>query len=228
VGTTPSIFNARGGALVKLQDGEIVHFERACIVGMHADLPAARKLLLTGSACNTCFLAKDEMGDVNATKELRTWENMALAEEEMRWRIAERDGETPSAVRADARRHGIELDVVNAFKTPEGAMNLIGPNDDLENPFSATPPVFLHGFECGLLMKLVAVSMLHLVKLGQAAGRNETAVSREVDACCSLVHTVKNAVPTWNWVPTLWSPRRMASLTTFSRASRWTATNALL
>jgi len=184
-------FNARGGALVKLQDGEIVHFEHACVVGMHADLPAARKLLLTGSACNTCFLTKNEMGDVNATKELRTWENMALAEEEMKWRIAERDGETPSAVRADARRHGIELDVVNAFKTPEGAMNLIGPNDDLDNPFSATPPVFLHGFECGLLMKLVAASMLCLVKHGQAAGRNETAVSREIDACCSLVHTVK-------------------------------------
>jgi hypothetical protein len=56
-------FNARGGALVKLQDGEIVHFERACVVGMCADLPAARKLLLTGSACNTCFLTKDEMGE---------------------------------------------------------------------------------------------------------------------------------------------------------------------
>ena len=184
-------FNAGGGALVKLQDGEIVHFEYACIVGIYADLPAARKLLLTGSACNTCFVTKNEMGDVNASKELRTWENMAIAEKEMRRRIAERDGETASEVRADARRHGIELDVENAFKTPDGAMNLIGPNDDLDNPFSAAPPVFLHGFEMGLLMKLVEASMLYLVKLGHAAGRSETAVCREVDAYCSLVHTVK-------------------------------------
>jgi hypothetical protein len=36
-------FNERGGAFVRMSD-TIVHFERACLVGIFADLPAAMKL----------------------------------------------------------------------------------------------------------------------------------------------------------------------------------------
>ena len=68
-------FNNDGGTLVKM-NGNIIHFEYACVIAMYADLPAARKLLLTGSACNTCFVPHTEMGDITATAPMRTWANM--------------------------------------------------------------------------------------------------------------------------------------------------------
>ena len=54
----------------------MIHFEHACVIAMCADLPAARELLLTGSACNTCFVPHTEMGDITATAPMRTWANM--------------------------------------------------------------------------------------------------------------------------------------------------------
>jgi hypothetical protein len=67
-------------------------------------------------------------------------------------RKAEKNGETAGDVDKEARDLGINLDVTNAFKTPEGGVNVIGPDPDLDNPWSACPPVFLHGFLSGTIM----------------------------------------------------------------------------
>ena len=62
-------FNARGGAFVRMND-EIIHFERACLVCVFADLPAMMKLTLTGRSCNTCFMPKEQMANPDATAPL--------------------------------------------------------------------------------------------------------------------------------------------------------------
>ena len=94
-------FNAQGGAFVRMND-EVVHFERACLVGIFADLPAARKLTLTGSSCNTCFLPVSRMGEPYATAPLRTWDNMNAARDTLLARIQE--GEAKTAVATDAKK----------------------------------------------------------------------------------------------------------------------------
>jgi hypothetical protein len=106
-------------------------------------------------------------------------------------RRAEQEDETAGDVSKIARQLGINLDVSNAFRTPPGGMNVIGPDDDLDNPWSACPPVYLHGFLSGTLMKLVAATMAHLVKQAIGAGQTETSIARELDAYCGLVHRTK-------------------------------------
>ena len=182
-------FNRNGGALVPLHGGA-VHFRCACVVAMYADLPAARKLLLTGSACNTCYLPWNEMGTPGAFAPLRTWGTMLHKRACFLDRIEAKEDETAADVRQEAKLTGVELEIENALLTPPGDMNVIGPCDDLDNPCSACPPVFLHGMECGTLMKLVAATMNHIVTAAAAVGKTNTTVSRELDACCALVCTV--------------------------------------
>ena len=80
-------FNERGGVFARMNN-EIIHFERACLVGVFADLPAVMKLTLTGSSCNTCFMPKEQMADPNASAPMRTWENMTAAKNGFLDRIA--------------------------------------------------------------------------------------------------------------------------------------------
>jgi hypothetical protein len=183
-------FNAGGGALVPM-NGSIIHFERAAIVAIYADLPAASKLCLTGSACNTCFLPKNQMADANAQEELRTWANMTAKKREFLDRVAAKEDETATTVLADAKRVGVNLHVRNAFKPKPGDLNVIGPDDDVDNPFAASPPAFLHGMESGTLMKLVFATLSHVVKAAVSHGITETAACRMLDKYCSEVYTNK-------------------------------------
>lgn len=172
-------------------NGEVVHFERAAIVAVYADLPAATKTCLTGSSCNTCFLPVGDMAAPNATAELRTWANMEHHKTEFLNRIAAKDGETPTDVAKEAKRIGVNLHIKHAFKPKAGFLNIIGPDDTLDNPWSACPPVFLHGMESGTSMKLVYATMCHIVKAAVSAGSTETAACRSLDKYCSEVHREK-------------------------------------
>ena len=121
-------------------NGEVVHFERAAIVAVCADLPAATKTCLTGSSCNTCFLPVGDVAAPNATAELRTWANMEHHKTEFLNRIAAKDGETPTDVAKEAKRIGVNLHIKHAFKPKAGFLNIIGPDDTLDNHSMVSVP----------------------------------------------------------------------------------------
>ena len=178
-------FNARGGAFVRMKN-DIIHFERACLVGIFADLPAARKLTLTGSSCNTCFLPQDRMAEAHATAPIRTWANMERAKSEFQARIAA--GEAASTVCAEANRIGVNYAVRSAFAIPPSGINPIGPDPNLDNPWSCCPPVFLHGMEAGTLMKLPYCSLKYIIRESRRRGIKPTTACRDVDAFCAKVY----------------------------------------
>ena len=171
-------FNRRGGAFVRM-NGEIVHFERACVVGMYADLPAATKLCLTGSACNTCFMSEDQMPVPYATAEMRTWPNMNAKIDEFLARIEA--GETVTSVSKEAKRIGVNYRVANAFSIPPSGINPIGPDPVHDTPWSACPPVFLHAMEAGTLMKLSESSLEYVIRRQAYLGVSKTAACRIID-----------------------------------------------
>ena len=182
-------FNARGGAFVRMNN-EIIHFERACLVGIFADLPAAMKLTLTGSSCNTCFMPKDRMAEPDASAPLRTWENMTLAKTQFLARID--SGEPASNVVAEAKRIGVNLYVKSAFAIPACGIYPIGPDPNLDNPWSNCPPVYLHGMKAGTLMKLSETGMFYIIRKAGTMGISATQACRDVDAFCAKVY-VANA-----------------------------------
>jgi hypothetical protein len=178
-------FNQRGGAFVRMGD-DVVHFERACLVGIFADLPAATKLLLTGSSCNTCFLPENRMAEPHATAPLRTWANMEEACSHFKGRIEA--GEPASRIDAEAKRIGVNYTVKSAFAIPRHGMNPIGPDPDVDNPWSNCPPVYLHGMEAGTLMKAPYSALRHCIRAADRFGIKETTICRDIDAYCAKVY----------------------------------------
>ena len=179
-------FNDHGGAFVRM-NGELVHFERACLVGIFADLPAAMKLTLTGSSCNTCFLPQSRMAEPFATADLRTWANMTAAKRSFLARIE--SGEAKTTVLDEAKRIGVNYLVTSAFAISRSGINPIGPNPDLDHPWGCCPPVFLHGMEAGTLMKTAETTLNYVIARAAAVGINATSACRHVDAFCALVST---------------------------------------
>jgi hypothetical protein len=178
-------FNARGGAFVRMKD-EVVHFERACLVGIFADLPAAMKLTLTGSSCNTCFLPKDRMAEPHASAPLRTWDNMNAASANFRARIAA--GESATTVSEEAKKIGVNFNVKSAFSVPASGINPIGPDQALDNPWANCPPVYLHGMEAGTLMKLAETTLNYIIRRAGELNIPAVTACREVDAYCAKVY----------------------------------------
>ena len=182
------VFNQRGGAFVRMQD-KMIHFERACLVGIFADLPAATKLTLTGSACNTCFLSQDRMAIPNVTAPLRTWQNMKAAQATFLERIAA--GEPASTILTEAKKMGVNYDVESAFSIPPSGINPIGPDPNLDHPWGCCPPVFLHGMESGTLMKICEATLQYIIEASERVGMNATQAMRDVDAYCAKVYVAK-------------------------------------
>jgi hypothetical protein len=181
-------FNKRGGAFVCMQD-EIVHFERACIVGIYADLPAAMKLMLTGSSCNTCFLPKNRMAEFDATAPLRTWANMAERKSAFLERMIA--GESTTSVVTDAKKIGVNLYVQSAFSIPSSGINPIGPCPNLDNPWNCTPPVYLHGMEMGTLMKSCEGTMFFIIEKSALHNIDAAKACRAVDTFCAKVYAAQ-------------------------------------
>ena len=46
-----STAKAKGGAIVRMQDTNLLYFPRTCIFAIYTDAPAATKCVLTGSVC---------------------------------------------------------------------------------------------------------------------------------------------------------------------------------
>jgi hypothetical protein len=178
-------FNERGGAFVRMND-DVIHFERACLVGIFADLPAAMKLTLTGSSCNTCFLPASRMADPYPSAPLRTWARMNKAKAEFLARIE--SGETATSVLAEAKQIGVNCYCKSAFSIPRSGINPIGPDPDLDSPWSCVPPVFLHGMEAGTLMRLSETGLHYVIRRAGELDISVTAACRDVDAFCAMVY----------------------------------------
>ena len=178
-------FNAKGGAFVRMND-DVVHFERACLVGIFADLPAATKLTLTGSACNTCFMPMSSMADPNASYPIRTWDTMNAARNSFIARL--RAGEGVTKISAEAKKMGVNYGVKSAFSIPRSGINPIGPDPNRDNPWSNCPPVFLHGMDAGTLMKVGETTLLYCIRKGENLGIAATTVCRKIDAYCAKVY----------------------------------------
>jgi hypothetical protein len=58
-------YNKKGGAILRLQEQNLVYFPRACIYAVYADHPAAVKCTLTHSCCPVCYT---RMRDMASTK----------------------------------------------------------------------------------------------------------------------------------------------------------------
>jgi len=179
-------FNRCGGAFVKT-NGEIVHFQRAAIVAVYADLPAARKVALTGSACNVCFTPKNNMAS-GTTATLRTFAAMAEKKQELLSMLDEAENQTAvKAIRKEATDLGVDLEVVTGFATRGGQLGIFGPDSELDHPWSALPAVFLHGMEAGTLVKLPEAALDHALNKATQAGISATSVCRELDNFCATV-----------------------------------------
>ena len=178
-------FNEHGGAFVRMDD-HVIHFERACLVGIFADLPAATKLLLTGSSCNTCFLPRNQMAEPNTTADLRTWDNMNDKAAAFRARIAAGEGVT--AVSDEAKKMGVNYLVRSAFSIPTSGINPIGPDSDLDNPWGCSPAVYLHAMEAGTLMKLCETTLNYIIQKSAILDISATEACRRVDQYCAKVY----------------------------------------
>ena len=126
------------------------------------------------------------MAEAHATAPIRTWANMERAKSEFQARIAA--GEAASTVCAEANRIGVNYAVRSAFAIPPSGINPIGPDPNLDNPWSCCPPVFLHGMEAGTLLKLAYCSLNYIIRESGRRGIKPTTTCRDVDAFCAKVY----------------------------------------
>jgi hypothetical protein len=72
-------FNEQGGAIVRMQDKNLVYFPRACIYAIYADQPAATKCALTGSSCPVCYTKQSDMASAQTRNLVYRWDaDMAM------------------------------------------------------------------------------------------------------------------------------------------------------
>jgi hypothetical protein len=102
------------------------------------------------------------MAVYGATAPLRTWDNMSAAKAGFKQRIVM--GESESSIYDEAKRIGVNINVKSAFAVPRSGINPIGPNPNLDNPWSCCPPVFLHGMEAGTLMKVPDTTLQYIIQ----------------------------------------------------------------
>ena len=148
-------FNEEGGALVRV-NGHPSHFARATIIALYGDHPACVKSTVTGSGCPTCFVTKEDFGDVTTPIVLRTADNMRVRRAALLARIAARVPGDVSRARKEARLQGINLDIVNGWLSPPDVPNCFGPDPDLDNVHANSPSLMLHALDEGIIEKLCA------------------------------------------------------------------------
>jgi hypothetical protein len=59
-------YNAKGGHIINLQNGQQVYFPKAVVLAVYGDYPATQKITLTGSACPMCFTPLGKMSEGRA------------------------------------------------------------------------------------------------------------------------------------------------------------------
>jgi hypothetical protein len=158
-------FNEKGGAVVPLQNGEVVYFARAAVLAIYADHPAAVKCTQTGSACPQCYTIKPDMPhppDENGMI-LRTDANMASRKRALQEVIRLGNNRQRKKAKNRAHRQGVALHGRNAWVVdPEHPGKWIfGPSPTQDSLFQAIPQVNLHGLDEGTTSKL-AIGTLEL------------------------------------------------------------------
>ena len=152
-------YNEQGGAIVQMQDKNLVYFPRACIYAIYGDQPAATKCALTGSACPVCYTKQCDMACAQTGNLVYRWDgDMALKKRNYK-NIIENKATTKERRklgRTKATQLGIDMYTSNAFVTkPEESHNWIfGPMPEKDSVWQSLPQVTLHGFDEGICQKL--------------------------------------------------------------------------
>jgi hypothetical protein len=168
-------FNTNGGAIIPI-DGTPIDFGRALIVALYTDCPEGDSLGLVGSACHRCYVAKTEMGDVNAREPERTEENMETHKTRLNGELIWGQLEV---TRAEAKRLGVNLTVLNGFLHALGKIGLFGPCPLRDHLWGALQQGMLHGFHEGVLVKVLYLTIM-LCRLHKGT-RSEKAVDLIID-----------------------------------------------
>jgi len=152
-------YNAKGGAILTLQDKRLVYFPRACIYAIYADYPAAAKCALTVKSCPVCYTKECNMAIA------QTWNLVYRNDGDMSYKksmyknVIENKDTTAvrrKTARTQARTFGIDLFTSNAFATQAQERHnwIFGPDPDKDSLWQSLPQVTLHGFDEGLCQKL--------------------------------------------------------------------------
>jgi hypothetical protein len=152
-------YNEKGGAIVRMQDANLVYFPRACIYAIYADAPVATKCALTIKACPVCYTKEVNMAtDQTNNLVYRTDKDMALKKKNFKTIM---ENNTTTKTRRDAghlaaRQLGIDMFTSNAFTTkPEhGHSWVFEPDPEKDCVWQSLPQVTFHGFDEGLCQKL--------------------------------------------------------------------------
>ena len=152
-------YNEKGGAIVRMQDANLLYFPRACIYAIYADAPAATKCALTIKSCPVCFTKVVNMStDETCNLIYRTDNNMARKKKKLKTIMENKTTPTNrrDAAQKEARQLGIDMFTSNAFKTkPEHSQKWVfGPDPDKDSVWQSLPQVTLHGFDEGICQKL--------------------------------------------------------------------------
>ena len=151
-------FNAKGGAVVPLQNGTTMYFARACTLASYADHPAAVKCTMTGSACSQCYTKKKDMAmpPLHGSFELRTDENMIARKRTYNVKMQSNIPATRNLAKKNAREEGVDLRGLNSFVLTADYRHkwIFGLDPTLDCCFQATPQVSLHGMDEGIMAKI--------------------------------------------------------------------------
>ena len=152
-------YNEKGGALIRMQDKNLLYFPRACIYAIYGDQPAATKCALTGSACPVCYTKESDMAAAQTCNLVYRWDgDMALKKKNYKKAMVNKatSKESRQMSRDNSRLLGIDMFTSNAFSTKprESHKWIFGPNPEKDSLWQSLPQVTLHGFDEGLCQKL--------------------------------------------------------------------------
>ena len=142
-----SDFNAKGGAVVKLQDGTFIYFAKAVLLAIYCDHPAAVKCAFVGSSCPQCYTARSTMAHPgeDGVMEMRTNENMRERKRYYEAMIASSPGKDDrEEARKRARLLGVRLQGLSNWNSSvrDDVENWIfGPDATLDNIYQNLPQV---------------------------------------------------------------------------------------
>jgi hypothetical protein len=97
-------------------------------------------------------------------------------------RIAARVPGDVSRARVEARREGVNIDVVNGWVSPPDVPNCMGPHPTKDNVWSNSPSLVLHAFDEGMVEKFASATVKWAIQDGAAQhGYAASTVRRMID-----------------------------------------------
>ena len=165
-----------------------MYFARAVIMAVYGDHPAVRKSTLTGSACPTCFCPRKDfaLDPPAAGWEMRNDGAVRGRKRNFRLLNASDNAETRKRAKKEASAEGVCVLTRNGWEVGAFSehLNVFGPHPLLDNIFSSSPQVSLHGMDEGPVLKLCSACVECAIRVSD---RSSTAVCRELDAYVTRV-----------------------------------------